>query len=671
MTTHCSLVNISGLPQEAWSVLTVPTVLARGRSLGKEALFLGDDGREFRAVKCSATRKKTVFRVFSYLDGGQKLNGVLVPADDRPSLDFQHHQWVFDDLKDMIPSIGIVSDDGTTSWMSFEHAREVESSPAHKKIELGLIGGGMRATFWYILASHSPIVEIFGRIVWSDRKDPRNQRTISHLIWRCPEYVAFDFAKRNGIGDMIREGADWTCLLNREALVFVDGMGLPLSGRMLCADTSDFPQDPATWSTSQGRDFNSLMAATQGPIVGLCHEWDGEWLATGRTPKLGSASVLAQADWDAFVSSMETYAGYFATRPWSLGQMPGQTGSQPDFGVTKGISAVTGMDARIPFVWRYSVHADILRGYTHFEADGQPVRSRNHPSWVTWSSTTHYNQGVSQDRLGKSLSFPFPSQTGRFQGVDDEHMSRNFMAAYMMLSDDPLMESSVSFILETDASAYRFRYPNNGSGAARAQGRTIGAWAQLATAADETASSGFLSLIARRAEISKTINTLHVNGPMKVLAVGSPDGRKQVYNPDGSLGRWVSMWEHGLAMVGLYQALKVLPTNNDVRFLAETVARTLASCAFFKTPSGLWWTVWDILWVDGELPSQFGSLPTNQFVGSLGQGDVGSWTLAGCIAAREILPMGDPLWSRVNEYVLSVTSGLNASSREAAEWWAS
>jgi hypothetical protein len=151
-------------------------------------------------------------------------------------------------------------------------------------------------------------------------------------------------------------------------------------------------------------------------------------------------------------------------------------------------------------------------------------------------------------------------------------------------------------------------------------------------------------------------------GPMYALYVGSPDGRKQVYR-DGQLASWVSLWEHGLAAVGLYAAHQRDAGNADLYQLLRRVCMTLRDFGWFRE-NGQWYTVHDSAWNNGLAPSL--STTSREVTYLPHAGDVGSWTFTGILVAREVLGTSPEL----NAYINSVTGGKEADNRRQAEWWA-
>jgi hypothetical protein len=669
-----TLTNLSPLPREHWAVVTFPRPLAA--SFGHECTFQTNDGQRWRAVRGRTVGMKTVYRIRAYMGGNQTVQGRLVNARHSNAGDYQLHPWVTDDIGALLPSAGArVADvdrwdrDHTSPFM-------IDSSPAHTRWalrrwipELGVI-----FEWWADLLHNDPVIPCWGKIVWSNRMDPAVNKGFQFFAIKSGEFIALDFAQRNGALTPLKDPhGQWGAVLNSQMVVLNDGAGIPLSGNMLAyrsPSLTDKPADPDDTQDLHVQGIANLHAGAHGPILGVCEEWDGHWLACGNVPRFRTgATPNSQAAWDAFVASQAQFGGWFANRPIGIGKTPGQTGAQEDFGATKGTLAVSARDPRWIRIAQYALQSELFRGFNHYEVNGVPLDLARHPDWVTWSGVTHFHPGVSSDRLNKEASAA-PPGTGWY-GYDDEHRSQNNQAAYMMLTDDPLMEDQLKHLVTTDRASYRMRFPNFGGGAARAQGRTSGAWAQFLAVTDGPEKQHWINMVATRMNASLHLNpAINVAGPMKVLAWGNPDGRKQVY--DGAqLGRWTSFWEHGLAIVGIYNAVKQQPSNANAKEILLRICRTLVRFAFFKH-SGTWYTVADCLWNDGEAPP--GEMtPTNRaLAASPGTDSVNTWTFAGLLVAREVLAgeLEPARKAELDDYIQTITGGQEAGDQTTAEWWA-
>lgn len=670
------LSNTSTLPREHWAAVTFPRPLAA--SFGHECTFVTDSGAMFRAVRGRTVGMKTVYRIRALMGGSETVQGTLHNRRHPNVEQYRFHEWVSDDIAALVPSVG-ARVAGIDRW-DRDHTTPVmiDSSPAHTRwtLKRWIPEVGIIFEWWADILHDDPVMPIWGKIVWSNRTDPSPEKAFEFLAIKSGELLALDFAKRNGSITPYRDPHGiWLHLLNSMTMVLADGSGLPLSGSMLAyvnPRPGDAIPDPEDRTNNVVRSLGNLNAAYQGPIVGTCLEWDGHWLACGNAPRFKAGyQPLNNAHWQQFQDSQQVPAGWFADRPIGIGKTPGMTGGQEDFGATKGTDAVSHFDPRYIRIAQYSSYSELFRGFNHYEANGQPLDIAAHPQWVTWSGVTHYHPGVSPDRLGKN---PGGAPATGWFGYDDEHRSQNNLAAYMMLTDDPLMEDQLRHLATTDRASYRMRFPNNGSGATRAQGRTAGAWAQLLAVTDGPDKQHWINLVAARMNQSLNLNpAINVSGPMKVLAWGGPDGRKQVYKTDGTLGPWTSFWEHGLAAVGIYNAVKQQPQNANAREILLRICRTLARFAFFQH-NGVWFTVADCLWNDGN-PPPGEMVPTNRaLVCAPGAGDVNSWTFAGLLVAREVLATDSQTspatLAQLTSYIAAITGGFEATNATAAEWWA-
>lgn len=671
----CVVENLSPLPRRCWVTVTLPR--QKAAALPVECTFVLPDGRRWRAVRGRSAGCRTVYRVRCHMNGGERLDGRITAEAHPDAAPMRWHPWISDDVAELVPVAGManVAGGATIHWAEVVPGslRLIDHSPAHQRwtVRQRLPMAGLHVVFWVDIVHDDPVAQVWGKVVWSDRGDPAPYRTFPQLLVRCGEGVAWDFATRNGISPAVPVGRDWIASLARD-LTLKDGSGIALSGSMLAFVSN--PEAPVVPGTAGEIELSvqDLYAAARGPALGLCREWGGEWLAARNLPRLSEhgASLLAGEEaswWQQFEAAQAVPAGWHADRPVGMTRTPGQAGYQSDFGATKGSHAVVLHRPRSIYLMRYAAHVEVLRGHNHYEADGRMMTAEARPQWVSWSRTTHWHPGVSTDRLGK-LPAGVP-QPWEHVGLDDEHCSMNYLAAYAALSDDPLIDDQIRHVLEIDRASYRMRFPNNGAGATRAQGRTAGTWAQLMVVCEDDVAPAFADLLARRITQTNASPSLRVDGPMRVASWGAPDNRKPFFDEQGNLGPWASMWEHGLFLVGFYKAMKaanLTTVPESVRIVAET----MAEFALFQDDAGHWRTVTDLLWSDGAPPFSGMRHPSQQ-VGSVpGVGDVGIWTFAGLLVARKILLPSHPRWQRLDNYIREVTGGSLPWSRDDAEWWA-
>lgn len=662
---EATVANLSPAPRRHWGVVTFPAALVA--DFGIECAIDLGGGRSWRAVRGGTQGRKTVYRIRAEMDGEEVVSGALINrAHGSATPVFRAHDWVTDDRHALIPDLGVASD-GRTEWTPPESLSFmlVASSPAHQRflIRRQLFRSGIHLWSWLDVLHEDPVVPFWALPVWSDRDDPRLARTFSGIALRFGELPIIDFAVRHGCVAPFQDGEGrWITQLIGD-VTMPDGVGLPVSG---CLAAYVGPEvggpEPAA-----GDDLANLRAAWAGcgGIVGVSHDWDGHWLAGGWVPRVDGRRVAlheeAEREWARFRALEETPADWFAVRPLGLSRYPGSTGAQQDFGATKDALVVSALDPRWIRALGYSVASEAFRGILHYENDGRLLRTVDHPGLLTWYGRPHTS---GSDLLGKTPG-PWP---GSWIGQDEEHRSANSQAAYLALTDDPLHDHLAEAQLEVDAASYRIRRPYTGGGATRAQGRFPQAMAQLASVCRDDVAARYRKLVRDYFAISAASPNLRVAGPMKVVSWGHPDGRKRVYDEQGNLGRWTSMWELGLFVVGVRVAMAGESEihSSVLEIACETLAR-FGAC--WDQSTQRWRLVDDILWSDGaDVPG--GLRPGSPHVWFDSGSGVATWTFAGLLVAREVLGPDHELAGKLDDVIAERTGGAEAASRTLAEWWA-
>lgn len=685
-TPTIRLENTSAEPLSGWAVCTVPAALAA--SLPIECVVLAPGGRKFRAVRGSTTGQKTVFRVFAELAGLELCAGGLWPrpADMAPPPPFTPHAWTVDAPEKLAPRLRIQVANGlTTSIVNASGAPVVElvaESPAHRRFRMRAHYHGAGCWFWWWadMLHNDPVLHVVGALVWSDRGVAVPARTLAAVEFRSGEAVVWDAAGARGITSPVGDPDNgYASLLLSKPVTFQDGAGFGFSGRML--SFRDPSRMAEAWTPADEAALAMVRAAAGGRIYAVCEDWNGRWLAGKATPEplTEHDREMARLDVHYALRGMSLGNTIATRRHEGCGPEPSATGEQEDFGATKGSAAVSSGLPSAFILYQLAGYAELLRGRNHFDPAGNRLRAAQLLDWVTWSGETHYSPNISPNRLGK-LSTAVRVGTGHIPH-DDQHMSLNNLGAALALSDDPLLDFIAEGIAECERASYAVRFNCNDrsyrppdADAARAQGRTVQALAQLASvvppAIRETLD------FCRTARLSATTRTptLNVLGPIRPLAAGAPDNRKNVWNPDGTRASWVSCWEHGLAMIGFAAGA---PTP-----LAEKVATFLAEWAIHEGPAG-WVVLDDFAWHNGEPPPQGflggGEKPAavvRPLVARLDEPEVGgvaAWTIAGLVAARPFLR--GALAEKVGRFLaalsaVSAAAGDAAPSRMRNEWWA-
>lgn len=667
--------NLSTFDRQHWAVVTFPK--EKAKDFGVECTFVTRTGMSWRAVRGVTVGGKTTYRILTDIGGSEKVAGALI-NESISSLDtipaFKPHKWVTDDIAALIPSLKEADEE----FISLP--KVIDSSPAHQRwhIKKKDLSRGLIFEWWADIFHDDPVVLCKGKIVWSDRTDPSPNRTFPQntLSLSLGEFFVLDFASRKGMSPAtqnypVSNKSQWVSVLNDKNITLNDGAGLPLSLNMLCftQDELDPNGDPEDITQEDVKGILNLQAGAIGGIASISHDWGSHWLSGDNVPRIGNEGLFEldmAMDLEKWEDSLQVNTGAFGDTLFGLGRTPGQTGNQDDFGATKGTYLISNRELKFVPAFQYAAYTELFRGVNHYELDATPLKVENHPNWTTWNCKTHSS---GSDKLGKTSVAP--PGTG-WNGYDDQHRSQNSFAAYAMISDDPLIDDQIAHYLTTDRACYRVRHPNNSPGAARAQGRHLQAWSQMLGLSDDPK---WKEIIDIRINAIANHPPLNIENEMKVLSFRGPDGRKLVYK-NGELTSSTSMWEHGLAAVGLYNLYKQHATE-DVRTTLTTVCETLLKFGYFKD-RGVFYTVDDLAYTNGNAPSngmnaanvwdRTGENPkTQEIVAHPYAGGTGDWTFAGILTAREFLNIQD---NELDHYIDSHTGGMEADNRFHAEWWA-
>ena len=648
---RATIENLSPHRREHWCAVTFPA--SDAATLPRHLTFRIGPGREWRAVRGNTIGSETVVYVRADIDGREVVVGDLVTQalSENPH---RMHPWV----RDRIGKLGMqagVRVNGVDHWTQLGEWQLQFANEAVQRWWTRSRGPhGIILEVWGDVWSDDPVVDFYAKVVWSDRADLRWNVMFESVWLRCGEALSIDFAQRHGIVGGVKDATGSYIYLLGSNMPFCDGAALALTGAMLCFkdDEDGLPMEESN------RAVRNLAAAAMsaGPVLGVAHQRDGSWLAVGHIARVDPTALLNEAnnEWLRFANGAHQNVGWFAPRPVGCTSTPGQTGSQEDFGATKGTFAVALRQPKHIYRLRYAVQADLLRGCQHYEANGRPIDLADHPRWVSWSMVTHYHSGVSPDRLGKEAP---QNPANGWRGYDAQHRSQNNLAAYLALCDDPLMADHCKHMLTTDLADYRRRYPNFGPESPRGQGRPAGTWAQLAKV---TGDPRFVQLLDAQTQQSyEFMMRLGTGNAMRVLGTLNPDGRVPLF-VNGELAPSVSLWEHGLAIVGFWLVEQSQPTNAWRSELLRHVAELLANHALHEPMPGQFALATSCHWNNGDTPLAY--------LWDSGSG-VGGWINAGLLVAREHLGAEHPAHDKLTRYLDAVIPR-NERQLGWAEWWA-
>ncbi|MHA2064058.1 MAG: hypothetical protein ACXABY_06725, partial [Candidatus Thorarchaeota archaeon] len=311
---------------------------------------------------------------------------------------------------------------------------------------------------------------------------------------------------------------------------------------------------------------------------------------------------------------------------------------------------------------------EYLRGLMHFELDGSMVLQENHPNMVTWGSEIHWR--VSGDTLGKRQPLWGERRNTGWFGYDDQHRSNNNLAVYLALTGDPMMEELVMHHLQLDRAAHKNRI-----GAPRAVGRLLLCWSHWYRLLSGVARSQVREVMEEklRAVANNWRGGKHPN-PVKVLTYDT-DPRRGVVDSNGNpLPDW-SVWEHGLATVGLYAAWKTIGSQVAYDILVD-VCKTVIDYAVFEQAGRLWIcdNVYYPLGLDEGKPIDTLGFPYSTTASHLnvpsGQGGTVEWTRPAVLIAIEILDQGSATYNKAVQLANTFGVASPITDTRRAEWWA-
>lgn len=652
------LLNISNLPRTGWTrQIAVPL---HRRTWPVEATFLAGD-KTFRAVRGEDVGDHSAtYRIHATMAGGESMLGELIDKP-HPHKPVTVHRWVLDDLKALVPIVtvrtpGAYVDEVFACDEIVSPLTPLSTSPIHTRFHFRSrnVATGLYQDIYADVLDGDPVIHLWGAATWSDTL--RKDRTIAFDLVGISsgEELQIDHRDANGWTQFEHDGKK--VVLFGLNVPFLDGGAIPFRGSILAFRGPDAAL-PWTPDSEDEREAKNLLAARQGPMIGLCTEWDGSWLCTQRVPH--------PSGWRGCPTPA---GGMFARRPIGCSLTPGQTGDQEDFGATKGTAAVSENEVRWIYNAAWHVDADFFRGVRHFEQDGSPYDPAKHPNHVTWSGRTHYHQGVSPDTLGKEGSWWPTNPMGGYEGYDDEHRSQNNLFAVIALTGDPILQDHLCHHLATDAASYTVRFST--TAASRAEGRLSAAWAHAALLLSGEPKRRAVEMLGRRIVLADQHPALNTAGPVKTIAMHGPDGRKPIRDAAGQLMPTWTVWEHALHALGV-----LLATNSGqvdlprAQSVLVRLCRTLADFGCYEKAPGVWAIVQDIAWyADGRavpLGAGFDTADTNA-------GDVRSWTMVGLLVARKVLKDVDPERATKLERCI-VAHGIELHeppNQKAAEWWA-
>lgn len=517
------------------------------------------------------------------------------PQDDEQ---FVWHPWVMDDPSKLIPKffVGRVEAVPIAAPVQTKRPDEVEFRLKYRAdFKRGTDIKKVTIECFITFASNSHVADFHAIITWSDPLDPAWDLEIFESISiRVGEYLKLDYGKHNKMATLrpIRDPAngDWVHIINKDSFNMVEGCTIPLHGRLLCFKNAPplpgVQVDPADTETGMTPTDLELIQtsyiAEHYPIYGIAsaETWDGHWLGHGNVAEALTDPVSEMAR---FVGqhegnvNTEQPEGYYQDRILCCNKVPAGTGDQEDFNSTKGSLALRARDSRWLYYALHSVDCEFVRGYIHYEADGNPMDHEDHDDLQTWSMKAHWHAGISPYQFGKRTPKAWGEGESNLGWTphDDQHRSMLNLQAVYALTGIPTLRVLIEHIAELDACNVRHR-SHQAFGADRAAGRLSLCYAGFLPLFEEGSRphiifSQMLASLLKRIE-DNWEGGKHDN-PVKWLTLVS-DARIYLKDPGGKLLPGAMIWQCGLAAIGFYAAFKQTG-DNRWRDLCYELTRTV------------------------------------------------------------------------------------------------
>ena len=186
----------------------------------------------------------------------------------------------------------------------------------------------------------------------------------------------------------------------------------------------------------------SQISAANSPLWGVSLDWadaDEAFGALGVVPEPPADFLPARGlytlidEYSEWLSYLNNRGDVWQDYPLGLTKTPSQTGHQEDFAILKGWDVLWSGAAELVDFYQFLAGEDAKRPGHYLEADGSPVRSADHPLWVSFNGETHFHFGVSRDRLGKTDSSK-RSITEGWRSKDWQHWSSNLLFVGALLT---------------------------------------------------------------------------------------------------------------------------------------------------------------------------------------------------------------------------------------------
>jgi hypothetical protein len=603
MDFKVTIQNISTVgPQSGWISMGVPDSVASQYD-GKNFIAKTEDGRAFKM----RMRGKELF-VNADMHGNETITVAAIP-DDQPAEPFMFSDWVTDEPAKVVPSFSIMTEDGLRKdsipmvfWdgslakpRAFFQFLNSNDARLRVYIKTEIPDASLHIEGWLDVYSGQDAVPMVIRCSYGTVASERvlNKR-FGSLSMYTGEKPVVDFRKQKGLRETIFRtdiGLWETEIASPRA--WWKARVIEVFGAILCLPSYDKLSEVLKIPENAKR-FASLQAREQAPMAGIVQLWDNNFLATKTVPQnpIGETNFVRTA-YSQLLNRVNTFGDEYNARAYAQPPNSGQTGDQPDFGISRGELVVTSDQPWALWDYRFSVQAWMLRPYAHKETDGSPVTAGRHPN------TKLYNLAI-DTRFGSDfLGFPNPMPYSEFwTGSDNQHRSDNLLFAMYALTRDPSIEATIRDLLQCqlmEVKTWELYGPPIGSiGSPRGWGRPLLSMAHAHS----------LGFTEATAYMNEMVNIMYNGASMMALPQTERHTVRTLSNNGGKYG-WVDAqgqpirawvcWEEAIAAIGLWAVYRATK-NEKAKYLAGEIGKTIAKHAFFKAQDNKWYACYSVRW---------------------------------------------------------------------------
>jgi hypothetical protein len=462
----------------------------------------------------------------------------------------------------------------------------------------GKAGAGWWWESWETQKAFTRTIDVAWRMTWSDRTSTKVDNRVFQPKLTSAHPFVIHHAPLNGM----QRVATWNANHGRFEAMIGNDLGV-VDGGSIFGWATVAPQSLQEGESEELLEDDpiqeSIRADLTQPLYGCCAQWPSGRYLTAYTPKVNDgAREQAQRMIDSHQSAIESgvVKDFYAPRPLGLSPNAGSTGAQQAFGAVKGSALVWGMPGWIPLL-QYSF-MDPVRGTDHRDEDGDRITKDTNPQFYTWSGRLNPRwPGV--DSLGKPFSETYrwgaytanrPVSGGdAWTGIDDQHRSNSVAVQLLHWTGDDMVEDCMVSQIEADRCMIDGRI-----GAPRAVGRLMQSWAELLMVMPREHGERLVPRINEK--WGNVVRASGMQKPVRTIET-KVDARMGIVN-GGEVQRAWSVWEHGLAVVGVAAMARVKRLLSDyglalpgIEVFAAVLANSVTEYGVWRNPEDNFWDV--------------------------------------------------------------------------------